>query len=186
MKVLPPRKCNSKPLLPYRTNDGRLLFCLCAKCGEQCNESRCRHSEQERSFTAAFTHAELREALTCGYKVTAVYEVRHSYVQVRWDGHKNYHIFSTFIIFQVYTWDQWRSGANGIFTSYINTFLKIKLETSKLIKRPGETDHEAKLRLIQETRDTEGIHLDYDKIKENPVLRAISKLMLNSLWGEWA
>ncbi|KAH7712588.1 C25F9.2 protein [Aphelenchoides avenae] len=159
VKVLPPRKCNSKPLLPYRTNDGRLLFCLCAKCGEQCNESRCRHSEQERSFTAAFTHAELREALTCGYKVTAVYEV--------------------------YTWDQWRSGANGIFTSYINTFLKIKLETSKLIKRPGETDHEAKLRLIQETRDTEGIHLDYDKIKENPVLRAISKLMLNSLWGKF-
>lgn len=124
----------------------------------------------------------MREALACGYKITHVYEVR-SASALRTTKVNVPTLVNTSLL-QAWTWDEWRSGANGIFTSYINTFLKIKLETSKLIKRPGESDHEANLRLIQETRDNEGIELEYDKIQENPVLRAISKLMLNSLWGQ--
>ncbi|XP_038047525.1 uncharacterized protein LOC119721520 [Patiria miniata] len=44
---------------------------------------------------------------------------------------------------------------------------------------------EQKHQYIQQYLDKEGIHLEWDKIKKNPGLRAIAKLMLNSFWGKF-
>ncbi|MCU7811733.1 MAG: hypothetical protein KZQ77_10930, partial [Candidatus Thiodiazotropha sp. (ex Notomyrtea botanica)] len=42
-----------------------------------------------------------------------------------------------------------------------------------------------KQKYIDQYYHKEGILLDYDKIKKNPGLRALAKLMLNSFWGKF-
>ena len=44
---------------------------------------------------------------------------------------------------------------------------------------------EAKHAYIQDYYKHEGIQLQYDNIKKNPGLRALAKLMLNSMWGKF-
>ena len=68
-----------------------------------------------------------------------------------------------------------------LFKEYVNTFLKIKQEASGYPK-DCVTD-EQKQRYIDEYYEHEGIRLDPEKIKYNPGLRSLAKLMLNSLWG---
>ena len=68
-----------------------------------------------------------------------------------------------------------------LFKEYVNTFLKIKQEASGYPK-DCVTD-EQKQRYIDEYYEHEGIRLDPKKIKYNPGLRSLAKLMLNSLWG---
>ena len=68
-----------------------------------------------------------------------------------------------------------------LFKEYVNTFLKIKQEASGYPKE-CVTD-EQKERYIDEYYEHEGIRLDPNKIKYNPGLRSLAKLMLNSLWG---
>ena len=68
-----------------------------------------------------------------------------------------------------------------LFKEYVNTFLKMKQEASGYPKE-CVTD-EQKQRYIDEYYEHEGIRLDPNKIKYNPGLRSLAKLMLNSLWG---
>ena len=68
-----------------------------------------------------------------------------------------------------------------LFKEYVNTFLKMKQEASGYPKE-CVTD-EQKQRYIDEYYEKEGIRLDPNKIKYNPGLRSLAKLMLNSLWG---
>lgn len=76
VRVVAPRALR-RPLLPYRTeSSGRLVFPLCARCAEECNQTRrCRHSEERRAWVAPYTHCELNKALELGYVVTNVFEV---------------------------------------------------------------------------------------------------------------
>ena len=75
----------------------------------------------------------------------------------------------------------WKSG--GIFTDYVNTFLKVKQEAS------GWPDWcksvQDKQQYISQYLEKEGILLDYNNIQRNPGLRSIAKLMLNSFWGKF-
>jgi hypothetical protein len=64
-----------KPLLPFRTADGRLTFPLCGQCANKCQQRPCRHGDRIRSWVAAYTHAELNKALELGYVVLDVFEV---------------------------------------------------------------------------------------------------------------
>lgn len=76
VQVLPPQHL-LRPLLPYRTPAGRLVFPLCGACsraGEQ-RRRRCRHEPYERAWVAGYTHFELNLALDLGYRVMEVYEV---------------------------------------------------------------------------------------------------------------
>jgi hypothetical protein len=75
VRVLPPATGLRYPLLPYRTLDGRLTFPLCACCADRKEQRACRHSDRQRSWKTAYTHAELNKALELGYKVLNVYEV---------------------------------------------------------------------------------------------------------------
>ena len=45
-------------------------------------------------------------------------------------------------------------------------------------------DDESKDSFINQVRDREGTELDSTKIQENPGMRFIAKLLLNSLWGK--
>ena len=58
--------------------------------------------------------------------------------------------------------------------------MKIKQEASGWPEWVGD-DETKRQQYIREYY--EGIHLEYDKIEHNPGLRALTKMMLNSMWG---
>jgi len=65
----------------------------------------------------------------------------------------------------------------GVFTEYVNTFLKLKQEASGWPEWcQSEEDRQ---KYITDYHQKEGIWLDADKIKWNPGLRSLAKLMLN-------
>lgn len=63
------------PLLPYRTQDGRLTFPLCATCADRKIQRICTHGAGQRAWKTAYTHVELNKALDMGYTVLNIYEV---------------------------------------------------------------------------------------------------------------
>ncbi|KAL3118057.1 hypothetical protein niasHT_004860 [Heterodera trifolii] len=163
-RVLPPTAeelGDREPLLPYRTQaDGRLIFGLCSRCAELRQQRICHHEERERAWTAAYTHVELNRALSIGYRVLNVHEVWH--------------------------YERWASpdNDNGLFTEYVNTFLRLKAEASGW---PAGCDTEAaRAEHIRQFAEQEGIHLRPDNIGHNPGLRQLAKDLLNSLWGKMA
>ena len=73
--------------------------------------------------------------------------------------------------------------SSHLFSGYIYTFLKIKQQASGW---PSWCDSEnKKYQYISEYQDKEGIALDPTKVKKNPGLRSLAKLMLNSFWGKF-
>jgi hypothetical protein len=101
-RVFPPRGlCH--PVLPCKTG-GKLLFPLCRTCAEERDlgpDSRCQHTDSERSLTGTWVTSELQKALELGYRLDQIYEVWH-----------------------------FPESSHDLFASYINTFLKIKQEAS--------------------------------------------------------
>jgi hypothetical protein len=71
--------------------------------------------------------------------------------------------------------------SDKLFKDYVNTFLKIKQESSGYPKNC--VTEEQKQQYVNEYLAVEGIQLDREKIEHNPGMRALSKLMLNSFWG---
>jgi len=98
---------------------------------------------------------------------------------------KDYRILT---IYEIYHFDQSTeynrtTGTGGLFTQYVNTFLKIKQEASGWPE--GCETEEQKWEYIRKYEEKEGIKLDYDKIKYNPGIRSFAKLCLNSFWGKF-
>ena len=103
-KVLAPRKLYH-PVLPQRIKGDsyeKLVFTLCKKCAEICNQSKCKHTEDQRAFVGTWTTDEFSKAVDKGYKVLEVYEVWH-----------------------------FAKTSDDLFKGYIRRFMKIKLESSK-------------------------------------------------------
>ena len=153
------------PVLPVRCGNGnsaKLKFPLCYKCA--CNNSQevCSCTDAERSFIGTYCTPEIEVAMNMGYEINQVFEVLH------WPESEMYDT-------------QTKSG--GLFTEYINTFLKIKQQAS------GYPDHikteEDKDRYIAEYLAHEGIELEKAEIKKNPGLRSLAKLVLNSFYGKF-
>jgi hypothetical protein len=71
--------------------------------------------------------------------------------------------------------------SDALFKDYVNTFLKVKQESSGYPKNC--VIEEQKQQYVDEYLNVEGIQLDREKIEHNPGMRALSKLMLNSFWG---
>jgi len=91
----------------------RLVFPLCKKCAITLSKNnnivdreqhRCRHTDEERSFSTTTTHIELAAALERGYKVTKLYRAWH--------------------------YANWALEENSLFKNYVLQFLKIKIESS--------------------------------------------------------
>ena len=105
--ILPPTDL-LHPVLPLKCN-GKLKFPLCYKCA--CNESKemCTCLDSERMFTHTYCTPELEVAINMGYTIIQIYEVLH------WSESEVYNPVT-------------KEG--GLFTGYINFFLKLKQESS--------------------------------------------------------
>ena len=144
-----------RPLLPYRTPDGRLVFPLCRRCAdERVQLEQCTHtSDHDRTWAEAFTHEELNKAIALGYVVTEVYEV-HEFE--KWARHEGI------------------DDEAQLFTEYINAFIKMKLEASGW---PAEhMTEEQKQAYIERCLQLDGIVLDRAELDKgpNPALRQIA------------
>ena len=154
-KILPPRGLYI-PVLPVKMNN-KLLFTLCRTCSENQQQKPCQHNDEERSLTGTWVTDELKKALEKGYVVQRIYDETEQYDP--------------------------KTKTGGLFTDYVNTFLKMKQEASGWPEWcQSEND---KWRYIRDYHVKEGILLYYNNIKNNPGLRALAKLMLNSFWGKF-
>ena len=81
-------------------------------------------------------------------------------------------------LYSAYIWDEW---SDDLFKSYMQQFLKIKEEASGV---PYD-DEEKVQEHIRMYRELFGVEIDRAKMKKNPGKRTISKLCLNSLWGNF-
>ncbi len=150
------------PLLPTRYH-GKLLFGLCRTCMEEQCQTDCPHTDEERKITGTWCTLEVVKAVELGYRVLDIEVVWHWSKRAVYDRNT-------------------KSG--GLFTGYINTFLKLKQEASGW---PSwcKTDEDRE-NYITTYYESEGILLDRENIAVNPGLRSLSKLCLNSLWGKFA
>ena len=158
--VLPPTDL-IHPVLPLKCN-GKLKFPLCYKCA--CNENKdiCTCLDSERMFTHTYCTPELEVAINMGYTIIQIHEVLH------WKETEMYNPVT-------------KEG--GLFTQYINTFLKLKQESSGY---PQDVKSEQeKQEYIDAYLHHEGILLDKNCIDKNPGLRSLSKLALNSFYGKF-
>ena len=158
-KVLPPRELYH-PVLPYRHGD-KLLFPLCARCVEEEMDKPL----LDRSYHCP--HPDEQRALTSTWCTPELVKAVELGYQVQY-------------IYEVWHFDE---TCEGLFADYVNTWLKIKQEASGWPK--DDMSEQAKQDYIQKYFEHEGIQLEYDKIKYNPGLRTLAKLMLNSMWGKF-
>ena len=154
VKILPPKELYH-PVLPHRSN-GKLKFPLCKTCAENESQTKCLCTDEQRTIVGTYCTPEIQKALEKGYKIIKIYEVYHFPETEQYDP---------------------VTKSGGIFTEYINTFLKMKQESS------GWPDwistQEDKITYINNYWENEGIQLDYHKIEKNKGKRALGKLCLS-------
>ena len=163
-KVLPPQNL-LHPVLPLKVN-GKLTFPLCCACVESMQTEACTHTEQERALHSTWVSLELEKAIEKGYRVLEIEAVWHFNREMQYHNSTDNEESST-----------------GLFTEYIDTFLKIKQEASGWPEWCKTTGDQRKY--IKEYQKHEGIKLDFQKVNKNKGLRSLSKLFLNSLWGRF-
>ena len=157
--VLPPRQLYH-PVLPVRCH-GKLMFPLCRTCAER-KSNTCNCTELERVITGTWTILEVQKALEKGYEIQKIYEIYHFPETTQYNP---------------------ETKEGGLFTGYVNKFLKIKQESSGW--PDWCTTEEEKQSYIHQYYEKEGIKLDYNSIEKNPGLRSLAKLCLNSFWGKF-
>ncbi|XP_078355818.1 uncharacterized protein LOC144640593 [Oculina patagonica] len=158
--VLPPERL-FHPVLPLRQNN-KLTFPLCRTCVEEEMDKPmlershvCSHTVEQRQITGTWCTPELEMAVKKGYQILHIHEV----------------------------WN-FPERQEGLFANYVNTWLKIKEEASGWPSHVGD-DPEKQRQHIEDYYAREGIRLDPTKIKKNPGLRTLAKMMLNSMWGKF-
>ena len=107
VKILPPRNLYL-PVLPYK-DGGKLKFPLCRTCCINETLLPCHCSDAERCLTGTYVTEELMKAVSKGYKIIKIYEVYHYPESAMYDQEKK---------------------TGGLFTDFVNTFLKVKTEAS--------------------------------------------------------
>ena len=164
--ILPPTRL-FHPVLPYRCS-GKLTFPLCRTCVEQDIDKalhdkslECTHTDAERALTWTWCTPELEKAVEVGYVILKTHEVAH-----------------------------FPSKKQGLFESYVNRWLKLKVEASGWPAGPARDPNHPECQIERDTHVSdfarhEGIQLEPDNIKKNPGLRACTKMMLNSMWGKF-
>jgi hypothetical protein len=89
----------------------------------------------------------------------------------------------------VWHWDKTdlynkETKSGGLFTKYIDTFLKGKQEATGFPE--NIINDEDKNLFVDNYYENEGIMLDKHNVKYNAGMRSVTKLMLNSFWGRYA
>ena len=168
-KILPPRGL-FVPVLPTKIRK-KTIFTLCRLCAEENKYSNkvlditqgddlpdqlqfCFHNDQQRCFVGVYTSVELELALKFNYKILEIYEIWH-----------------------------FKEKSNQLFTDFINTYFKFKLESSGFPSHV-KTDSD-KIAYVRQVETLDNVKLDIDNIKSNTGLRLISKSILCSLWGRF-
>ena len=159
-KILPPRHLKL-PVLPQKLH-GKLSFHLCQTCAENESQELCQHTDTERAMIGTWVSLEIQEALKRGYELVEIYEV--------------YHWSETAVHDKV-------TGTGGLFSEYVQTFLKLKTEASGY--PPNCDTPEQKKEFVKEFYKREGVPLDPENIEKVPGRRALAKLCLNSFWGKF-
>lgn len=113
------------------------------------------HSDAERALTGTWCTPEIEDAINQGDDVLKVHEIWH-----------------------------FPQTSSNLFTSYINTFLKLKQEADGGPSNVGEHE-ERRQQYLQDCAAHKGIQLSHSAIEKNPAMRALAKLMLNSFWGKF-
>ena len=113
-------------------------------------------------MTGSWVTEEVYKALELGYKIVKIFEVWHYEEMAMYDP---------------------TTKTGGLFVEYINTFLRLKQQADGWPSWVKTEEDQTKY--VQNYYDHEGIHLEKDRIKKNPSLRALAKLMLNSFWGKF-
>ena len=98
-------------LLPYKTAN-KLLFGLCHQCMVTKHQSPCRHTDEQRTLHGTWPTIEVDKAIELGYRVTRIHCVWH------FDQRRQYNPES-------------KTGGGGLFSGYIDCFLKLKQESSE-------------------------------------------------------
>lgn len=158
-KILPPKNLYH-PVLPIKMHN-KLLFMLCHACTLEKSQNKCQHSDSERSFDGTYVAHELRLAIENGYEVLEIYEA-YEYKLVQFDK---------------------TNSVPGLFSEYVNFFLKMKTEASGFpdwVKTESDKD-----KYIEEYFNHEGIKLEKSNIKDNKGFRTLSKALLNYLYGKF-
>ena len=149
--ILPPKDMYI-PILPMRFKS-KLMFVLCRTCANEKNMTKCKHSLEERQLTNTWCIPEIKLALAHGYELVKIHEVLH-----------------------------YETTSRSLFSPYISLWQKIKVEASGW---PPECysglqlDPIKQSKYLKEYELRENIKLDPEKIKINPALRFIAKIMLN-------
>ena len=159
--VVPPKRLYH-PVLPARCHD-KLMFPLCGECVSEKRRDYCPHSDQLRIIRGTWVTLEVQKAVELGYEVKDIEVVWH------WERRAVYD-------------KETRTG--GLFTEYIDRFLRLKQEASGYPDWCATPEDER--RYVEDYYKNEGIQLDPDNIKKNPGLRSLAKLCLNSMWGKFA
>ncbi|NQY54713.1 MAG: hypothetical protein HRT42_14210, partial [Campylobacteraceae bacterium] len=161
-RILPPFGLHL-PVLPKRCSkkDRKLLFPLCYMCAKnRVFTDKCEHSELDRSLKDTWVLDEVLLAIEKGYKILKIYEIWH-FPNVL-DPSK---------------------GDRGLFTQYVDLFIKIKAESSGW---PAScTTEEKKNEYILNFFKIEKVFLEKKNIKKNLGLRNIAKTCLNLIWGKF-
>ena len=154
VNILPPKDL-LHPVLPYRSKKGKLLFPLCSTCADQNAREPCTCKEHQRAWVHTYCTPELEVALDMGYRILHVYEI------LSWPDHDD-------------------PDTQGVFASYVNTFLRIKQEASGSPCSPDQLHQ-----YIQNYWEREHIHLRPSHIRKSTALRSLAKLLLNSFYGKF-
>ena len=127
-------------------------------CAETENQSICNHSVGDLPLTGTWVSVVLQNAVHIGYTLLMVYEVWQYDTITKYDP---------------------STGDYGLFTQYMKTFMKIKMEASGYPSQ-CDTDQE-KINYIERVRVLEGITLCPDDISFNAGRRIVAKLCLNNI-----
>jgi len=161
--VLPVRITSTKIRDGHKKEETKLKFPLCFTCAKTENTTQeCSHTDEERMFTQSYCTPEVEVAINCGYRIVKIHEV------LTWSDTEIYN-------------KETKTG--GLFTQYINTFLKLKQQASGF--PDSVTTPEEKAQYVDNYLAREGVHLDVESIEKNPGLRSLSKLALNSFYGKF-
>ena len=106
---------------------------------------------------------ELKQAIEMGYTNLRMSEVWHFEQSTQYDK---------------------RTQCGGLFALYVDAFMRIKQESSGF-PSSAQTESERQA-YVDAYYEHEGIRLDPDKIAKNAGMRAISKAVMNCIWGKFA
>lgn len=138
----------------------RLVFPLCYKCAQLQSLDECNHSVNERCIVGTWTTMEIKKSLEKNYQIIEIYEIWH---------------FPELVPQNL--------NENGLFTEFINSYIKLKVEASGWPRNDmTETEKDEYIKLYEEK---ENIKLNKESIRYNAGMRALGKLVVVSFWGKF-